>query len=67
MLLNQRGSARTLSLSSTHFCPMNDKEKPRVLIVDDNPDNLMVAASALAEQGFTHETVELSLDMVVTQ
>jgi|GEM_PF-2066109 len=53
MLLNQRGSARTLSLSSTHFCPMNDKEKPRVLIVDDNPDNLMVAASALAEQGFS--------------
>lgn len=32
---------------------MNEKEKSRVLIVDDNPDNLMVAASALAEQGFS--------------
>ncbi|HMM59097.1 MAG TPA: response regulator, partial [Candidatus Rifleibacterium sp.] len=32
---------------------MNDKEKPRVLIVDDNADNLMVAASALAEHGFS--------------
>ena len=32
---------------------MNENEKPRVLIVDDNPDNLMVAASALSEHGFS--------------